>query len=296
MACEEVRDRLAAFAAGRLPPDERAEVRRHLESCAACRGAAEAEADLTSALDRLPREAAPGTLRRRLEELVTAAAEASPGARIPAPLATNEAPRASGAPGAAPAMPPAAGARPRRSAWMPPLVSAFAAAALVLVVVRATRPDATAPPPNDPTSLVGEALNDHLRVVSSTRPLEIESGGIHQVKPWFTGRLEFAPRVAFSGDDDFPLLGGSVGYVRDRKAAVMVFKRRLHTITLLVFPPDGLDWPRTPARPVGRLAVVEEAARGFNVLMWRDGGLAYALVSDVSPRDLELLAARLNAE
>ena len=292
MECDAVRDRLVAFAAGRLPTGERAELQRHLEGCAACRRAAEAEAELTAALDRLPRQAAPGRLRRRLEELVAATSEEMSGGPVAAAAATDEAGRRSGGPSAslrrgAPAS--------RRWSWMPPLVSAFAGAALVLVVMRATRPVA---PGNetDAGSLVSEALNDHLRVVSSTHPLEIESGGIHQVKPWFTGRLEFAPRVAFSGDDDFPLLGGSVGYVRDRKAAVMVFKRRLHTITLLVFPPEGLDWPRAPARSVGHLSVVEEAARGFNVLLWRDGGLAYALISDVNPRDLELLAARLNPE
>jgi anti-sigma factor (TIGR02949 family) len=292
MECDAVRDRLVAFAAGRLATGERAELQRHLEGCAACRRAAEAEAELTAALDRLPRQAAPGRLRRRLEELVAATSEEMGDGRIAPVPAPDDVRRRNGGPTAslhrgAPAS--------RRWTWMPPLVSAFAAAALVLVVMRTTRPVSPGSE-TEPGSLVSEALNDHLRVVSSTHPLEIESGGIHQVKPWFTGRLEFAPRVAFSGDDDFPLLGGSVGYVRDRKAAVMVFKRRLHTITLLVFPPEGLDWPRAPARPVGHLSVIEEAARGFNVLLWREGGLAYALISDVNPRDLELLAARLNPE
>jgi hypothetical protein len=32
------------------------------------------------------------------------------------------------------------------------------------------------------------------------------------------------------------------------------------------------------------------------VLLWRDGGLGYALVSDVNPRDLETLAAKINPE
>ena len=33
-------------------------------------------------------------------------------------------------------------------------------------------------------SVVAEAINDHLRVLYSEHPVEIESGGIHQVKPW----------------------------------------------------------------------------------------------------------------
>jgi anti-sigma factor RsiW len=221
---------------------------------------AEIDAALDAALARLPRRAAPAALQQRIRQQF---AEPTP---------------------------------PRRSrGWIPPLLSAFAAAALVVVAVRFVPParDAGAPASAE---MVTEAVNDHLRVVSSSRPVEIESGGIHQVKPWFTGRLEFAPRVAFSGDDDFPLVGGSIGYFRDRKAAVFVFKRRLHTITLLVFPEDGLPWPEDRPVRVGALSLAEASSRGFSALLWRDAGLGYALVSDVNRQDLEELAARINRE
>src|ERR1051326_9218507 len=39
--------------------------------------------------------------------------------------------------------------------------------------------------------LVTEAVNDHVRVMQ--QPLGVASGGQHEVKPWFTGRLDFAP-------------------------------------------------------------------------------------------------------
>jgi anti-sigma factor RsiW len=270
MDCRTVRGQLVGYAAGRLTAVERADVEAHLAGCADCRAEAAAEAEVSAALDRLPRRHAPADLKRRLEALV--------------------------APAATPVTRPADSARgPRRwEVWTASFASACAAAALVLVVARQSpRPSMT----TAAGELVTEAVNDHLRVVGSTHPIEIESGGIHQVKPWFTGRLDFAPRVAFSGDDEFPLVGGSLGYFRDRKAAVMVFKRRLHTITLLIFPPEGLPWPSDrAAQQLGRLSVAEEASRGFSVLLWRDGGLGYALVSDVNPHDLETLATKINPE
>jgi anti-sigma factor RsiW len=143
------------------------------------------------------------------------------------------------------------------------------------------------------TDLVDEGVNDHLRVVASAHPVEIESGGIHQVKPWFTGRLDFAPRVSFAGDDQFQLEGGSVGYFRDRKAAVFVWKVRLHTITLFVFRADGLPWATRGLERVGPLSVDAQVSRGFNVLLWRDGELGYCLVSDVNRADLDALALRI---
>jgi anti-sigma factor RsiW len=182
---------------------------------------------------------------------------------------------------------------PWRTPWrwvLAPFGSALAAAAIVVVVAR------PAPVPAPEWSLADEAVSDHLRVVASPRPPEIESGGIHQVKPWFTGRVDFAPRVAFAGDDEFPLIGGSLGYVRDHKAAVFQFRHRLHSITLLVFPATGLPWPTADVAfaHLGHLSVAEASSRGFSVLLWRDGELGYALVSDVNRADLEALAQKIN--
>jgi anti-sigma factor RsiW len=140
--------------------------------------------------------------------------------------------------------------------------------------------------------MVAEAVSDHLRVLYSQHPLEVESGGIHQVKPWFEGRVDFAPVVRFAGDDDFPLQGGAVGYFIDRKAAVYLFKRRLHVVTLFVFPADGLPWPAA-TQPLGGARAAVSTTRGFHTLLWREGDMGYALVSDVDERDLADLGARI---
>ena len=132
-------------------------------------------------------------------------------------------------------------------------------------------------------ALVDEAVGDHLRIVSAQHPLAVEASDMHQVKPWFTGRLDFAPAVAFTGDDEFPLVGGAVGYFVDRKCAVFLFRHRLHHITLLVVPAAGLPWPT-------REAVHN---RGFNVLLWQRDDLGYALVSDTDASELEALSQRV---
>jgi anti-sigma factor RsiW len=121
----------------------------------------------------------------------------------------------------------------------------------------------------------------------------VESGGLHQVKPWFEGRLPFAPAVAFEGDQDFPLKGGAVGYVLDRKAAVFVYGRRLHTIALFVFQAEGLSWPTRGLQAMGQARAYTTTDRGFNVILWRMGDLGYALVSDVDAHELADLGRRL---
>ncbi len=288
MDCSNVRPLLSHHLSGRLDEARTSEVARHLDGCPGCRQLALVEGALDGALATLPRGAAPSRLLARLEGLVMdrdAQAGAptrtpSPPPRLPLLPRPDDRPRGT-----------EQRERARASTWTAAFVSACAAAALVLVVARTSAPSSTLSRGPD---LVAEAVNDHLRVVASTHPIEIESGGIHQVKPWFTGRIDFAPRVTFSGDDDFPLRGGSVGYFIDRKAAVFLFQRRLHSITLLVFPPDGLAWPSATGAPVGRLSLTQTTSRGFSVLLWRDGGLAYVLVSDVNVHELVTLATKLN--
>jgi anti-sigma factor RsiW len=89
------------------------------------------------------------------------------------------------------------------------------------------------------------------------------------------------------------LKGGAVAYFLDRKAAALVYGRRLHSISLFVFRADGLAWPTRGLRPIGRATASATAIRGFTVVLWRSGDLGYALVSDVDPADLLDLAARI---
>jgi anti-sigma factor RsiW len=256
MDCREARTQLVDRRRGTLEVASRTALDAHLAGCDACRHEDAADALLSEVLEeRLPRHRAPASLRRSLE------ARWDP----PAPLAR----RAS-----------------RVSRGLVAMAAGAVLAALVVFVWRGR-------PSDDP--MLTEAVNDHLRVLYSEHPIEVESGGIHQVKPWFEGRVDFAPVEPFAGDDDFPLQGGAVAYFLDRKAATFVFKRRLHLITLFVFRADGMPWPAVATHPVGDARGTLESSRGFHVLLWRKGDLGYALVSDVDVKDLETLVAKVAA-
>jgi anti-sigma factor RsiW len=261
MDCGEVRLHLLDDHRGRLERGQHEDIRAHIQGCAACARAEAAELALTEALEqRLPQHPATLALKRRL------AAEW--------PVA---APRR----------------QPWWSRWRPALLPALAVAGVVIVALpvlyyqrASSRPAAAA--------MVAEAVNDHLRVLQRPGPLDVEGGGVHQVKPWFAGRLDFAPVVAFGGDGDYPLRGGAIGYFLDRRAAVFVYTRRLHTVSLLVFRADGLPWPARELTPLGTVRAYTTVARGFNVVMWRAGELGYALVSDLDARELRELALKVS--
>jgi anti-sigma factor RsiW len=162
----------------------------------------------------------------------------------------------------------------KRRTWLAPVVSgivgAMLAAAIVLLVAR--------PAPHR-LDIAEEAVGDHQRVLES-RGLGVISTDQHTVKPWFAGKLDFMPQVAFLGDDDFPLKGGDVAVFLGHKAAAFVYARRLHAITLFVF--EASDVP-----------TAEQTIRGFHVMTWQAGELGFALVSDVNWGDLRALRQRL---
>jgi len=262
MDCREVRRHLLDDQRGLLRPASCRALRAHVGTCAACRRAEAAERALTELLERgLPQYPASLRLKWRL---------------------TTQ--------WAAPTEPPRVW-RPR--SWRS-LVPAFAVAVVLLVAIPLSYQRARLPGTNSTAATVSEAVTDHLRLLSSEHPLDIESGGIHQVRPWFAGRLDFAPEVPFAGDEEFPLRGGAIGYFFDRKAAVFVYGHRGHTLSLFVFRVGGFAWPTRGLRSLGRGRAYETTARGFTVLLWEAGGLGYALVSDVGRPELLDLGIKLS--
>ncbi|HEY4178721.1 MAG TPA: hypothetical protein VGM90_17865 [Kofleriaceae bacterium] len=163
-------------------------------------------------------------------------------------------------------------ARPRR--WMLPTLTglggALAAAVIVLLLV---------PTRSAHTTIADEAAGDHLRLLVG-RDLGVVASDMHQVKPWFAGKLEFVPPITFLGDEDFPLAGGDVAIFMGKKSAEVVYHRRLHVISLFVFQAD--DVPTS-----------EQTIRGFHVMTWGRDGFGFALVSDASFDELHSLHSRV---
>jgi anti-sigma factor RsiW len=263
MDCQAARRDFLDYQRGGLDPARQRDLRAHLDGCTACARIEAQEHALTDLLEqRLPLYPASVGLKRRLA------------AHWPTP-ALRERPR------------------PPERRWSVGPALAVAAILVVAGPLLFYYQRAAVRPSDGTAGMVAEAVNDHLRLLQSLHPLEVESGGIHQVKPWFEGRLDFAPIVAFAGDQEFPLKGGAVAYFVDRKAAALVYGRRRHAISLFVFRADGLSWPTPNLRSVGSLEAYTTAVRGFGVVLWRRGDLGYALVSDLDPRELFDLAAKI---
>ncbi|HKU13357.1 MAG TPA: zf-HC2 domain-containing protein [Steroidobacteraceae bacterium] len=129
-------------------------------------------------------------------------------------------------------------------------------------------------------------------VASHVRSLQLESHLIdvpssdhHTVRPWFAGKVDFAPLVKELGGDGFPLKGGRVDVVDGRAVSVLVYQAGRHVVAVYMWPEHA------DATSLLRSQQVD----GFNMRQWREGGLVVSCISDLAADELQRFEQRWRA-
>jgi len=112
--------------------------------------------------------------------------------------------------------------------------------------------------------------------------VDVTSSDQHTVRPWFNGKIDFAPPVADFAASGFPLVGGRVDYIGGRPVAALVYRHDRHLVNVFIWPAGGA--------PAGQQ---EFSSQGYHLVRWNDADLEYWAVSDLNARELAVLAALL---
>lgn len=261
MNCERARELLGAYIDGELTPDDRAAVARHVADCQDCSAAHADFARLGRALRAEGRQPMPPGLPDKVRRTLDAAAaeHLAAGSAVPEPSRLT------------PSRPRAAALLARAAVLL--LACLLSAAGAWWATNRAAGVD----------RVEREVVNAHVRSLLQDSPVQVASSEQHTVKPWFTGRTDFAPVVRDLAAQGFPLIGGRLDYVDGRRASALVYKRRLHTINVFMWPADD----------VGDRAPHASVRNGYNILALRRNGAAIWIVSDLNAEELRLLSSQL---
>src|SRR5437879_9192879 len=217
------------------------EFERHVEECAACAARLAEEKSLRAQFAGGGLAfSSPPHLR---EKIVAALGETRPAASV-------------------------AGLRPMRWArWLAGAAAAAVVTASIFTIVHT---------PSAETLLAQQVRDGHVRSLLEGHLNDVEFSDQHKVKPWFAGRLDFAPWVGDLADEGFPLVGGRLDYLDNRRVAALVYKRREHVINLFM-------WRSADAKSYSpRL----EQQNNYQMLHWSAAGMTFWAVSDLNSAEL----------
>lgn len=240
MNCQEVRTLIDGYVDGELDPIRNREVEQHFRSCPACSSVFNSHQALRRALrtGALYRTAPPA-LRNRVRSSFK-----------PAPT--------------------------RKSLMgLPQWRWAAVAASLALVSVLTWRVALFLPTERADDRLIQEVTASHVRSLMVAHLVDIPSSDRHVVKPWFTGKLDFAPSVADLTEQGFLLVGGRLDYMNGRAVAGLVYKRREHVINVFLWPSAATVETRSLAH------------QGYHLVCWTQSGMTYWAISDLNSRELQ---------
>jgi len=129
--------------------------------------------------------------------------------------------------------------------------------------------------------LAQEVVSDHVRSLQMPGHLtDVLSTDQHTVKPWFDGKVNFAPPVNDFASQDFRLYGGRLEYLNNRTVATLIYQRRLHYINLYI-------WPSEQADSTGEHAIQHQ---GYNIIYWIGAGMNFWAISDLNGAELHEFA------
>jgi anti-sigma factor RsiW len=251
MRCTEARSMLSALLDGELPPERAAKVRAHFTGCAECTVEYEKLVGVSSSLkEHLVRYPAPAQLENRIRQAIAddeAFAATSPTAVRFGGL-TWQGSIAAG------------------------LLIAVASSALTYAVTRRQ---------SGADVVVNQIVASHVRALMPGHLTDVASNNLHNVKPWFAGRVDVSPPVPALDSAGFPLAGGRVDYIEGRSVATLVYMRRQHIIDVYAWPSPSGD--AAPKRM--------DDVNGYHIIRWGNAGIELWAISDVDPHELERFVA-----
>ncbi len=242
MNCHKAQELLHAYLDGELDVVGGVALTHHLDTCPACVQAYHSQQALRAAL-RTSTLAfpAPEHVQQRIRSAVRRASQTDTRARV----------------------------------WAWPWLrvgAAFAAGVLLMWGVESLRPG---PAPED--LLTQEVFAGHTRSLMATQLTDVTSSDQHTVKPWFEGKLPFAPPVQDWAAQGFPLVGGRLDYLGNRPVAALVYQRRQHIINLFLWPATSDTAPEE----------IRRTRHGYNLLHGTTADITYCVVSNLNMGELQ---------
>jgi anti-sigma factor RsiW len=250
--CDRIRALMGGYGDGELDLVRTTEMEQHFETCPACWREWQNHQALRTALGgHSLYHRAPDSLQRRVRE----ALDKQYGTASPF--------------------------QPTRSTLRSAGVIATAALAVVTFLAGSLLHPFSTPHRTD-DALSQEVVSSHVRSLMENHLMDVASSDRHTVKPWFNGKLDFAPPVEDLADQGYPLIGGRLDAIGGRPVAALIYRHRKHIINVFIWPSSA-----------GPGSAQEATRHGFHTTTWTQSDMTYWAISDLNAPELREFAREL---
>jgi anti-sigma factor RsiW len=135
------------------------------------------------------------------------------------------------------------------------------------------------------SNLDRELVDSHVRSLMASHLVDVPSSDQHRVKPWFQGKVDFAPDVPDLGEKGYELIGGRLDILDGHPTAALVYRHRGHYVNIWTSRTDAGD-------SALRFSVVD----GYQIARWASAGLSRRVVTDMSRTELQGLLEQFGAK
>ena len=242
---DEIRELLHAYGDGELDLVSSREVEHHLRDCNDCQQVHQQFVALRDVLTNShPTYRAPARLRRNIRTALRREARSDQ----------------------------------KQIAFWPSLAvgAAFAALVLGFVLFQTLRG-------SHENAIVDQVVANHVRSLLATHLVDVASSDQHTVKPWFDGKIDFAPDVRDFSMSGFPLVGGRLDYLDGKTAVALVYQRNKHPINIFILPAPGEN----------AVSPAASTYRGYHIISWTGREMKHWAVSDLNETELRQLVSLL---
>ena len=112
-------------------------------------------------------------------------------------------------------------------------------------------------------------------------PIEV-SGGNEQVRKWYADKVDFPVRVPqLCRQQQCSLRGARLSSIADKPAAYLVYDVNGDKVSVFIFDANDVPIETRRRQVIGNREVYFDQEHGYNVALFRDRGVGYAIASDL---------------
>jgi anti-sigma factor RsiW len=128
--------------------------------------------------------------------------------------------------------------------------------------------------------LVEASVDQHQKLASGLLPHDLVNASPKSTEGWFRRRLDFNVSVPELKHSNLTLLGARISHLANVEVAALEYQLDQNNVSLFVIPEHA--YKRLGLREKPKFKMLSH--RGYDVIIWRQHGSGYALVSEIGSR------------